>query len=233
MSFLFEQFPLAIQLRDDATFDNFYPGDNGLLLATLRQQLEGGERYNFIFGAEGSGRSHLLQAGCHHADVLGLSAVYLPLAELLDYPPQELFEGLENLSLVCIDDLQAVIGHDDWELQLFNLFNRLQQHNVPLLIAAATAVRELSVVLPDLASRLSWGAVFALVPLSDEQRQELIQRRAKQRGLELSDDVVQFMYHRCQRDTKALLAVLDTLDHASLKLQRRLTVPFVKQIMDW
>jgi DnaA family protein len=234
MSLLFEQLPLAVQLRDDATFENFYPGDNALLLEVLRlQQDNDGERYVYLHGAKASGRSHLLQAACHRADVSGLSAVYLPLSELKYFNPEELFEGLEQLSLVCLDDINEVVGDPAWEQQLFYLFNRLLDKNVKLLISAECAVRELSIDLADLSSRLSWGSIFQIKNLSDEQRIAAFQLRAERRGLQLNDEVAQFIYHRCQRDTETLLSVLDTLDSASLKEQRRLTVPFIKSTMAW
>ena len=125
------------------------------------------------------------------------------------------------------------MGDDDWEQSLFHLFNRLQDHQVRLIVSANSAVRELNIALADLRSRLSWGAVFQLKHLTAAQRTAAIQLRAEHRGLELNDEVMQFIYHRGQRDMEALLAVLDTLDHASLKQQRRLTVPFVKDVMGW
>jgi DnaA family protein len=238
MVFLYEQLPLAVQLRDDATLSNFYPADNGLLLRSLHQQLDSllegsGERYLYLYGPSACGKSHLLQAACHRIDCLGLASAYLPLQELQHYQPDELFEGLEQLSLVCLDDIDCVLDKPDWQLSLFNLFNRLHDHRVGLLITAKRAVREMDVLLADLASRLSWGAVFQIKTLTDQQRVAVVQLRAENRGLKLSDEVAQFIYHRCQRDTKTLLAVLGTLDKASLKQQRRLTVPFVKTIMGW
>lgn len=233
MSYLFEQLPLAVQLRDDATFDNFYSGNNALLLDTLRKQLNGGERYVYLYGNEGSGRSHLLQAACHRADERGLNAIYLPLKELREYPPAELFEGLEYQSLVCLDDINAVVDGDVWQQQLFHLFNRLSDAQVPLLVSGHCAVRELGIELPDLTSRLSWGAIYQLQNLDDDQRTATIRLRAERRGLLMSDEVAQYIYSRCRRDTQFLLSVLDTLDIASLKHQRRLTVPFIKKTMGW
>lgn len=233
MSFLFEQLPLAVQLRDDTTFDNFFLADNGLLVDQLNQQLTFGERYIYLYGAEGSGRSHLLQAACHQADQLGLASVYMPLEELQDYSPQDLFEGLEHLSLVCLDDIQVVLAKPEWEQQLFYLFNRLKDNNVKLLVSADRAVRELPVVLADLTSRLSWGLVYQIKNLTDEQRIEAVRFRASIRGLELGDEVAQYIFHRCQRDIETLMSVLDGLDKASLQEQRRLTIPFVKATMGW
>ncbi len=233
MSFSFEQLPLAVQLRDDATFDNFYSESNTLLLNQLQQQLAGGERYIYLFGSNGSGRSHLLQAACHRASALDRTSVYLPLAELRDYAPEALFEGLEQLSLVCLDDLHCVIGQVNWEEQLFHLFNRLADKGVALLVAADRAVRVLDTTLDDLSSRLNWGSVYQLVTPDDSQRLSIFQFRARERGLNVSDEVGRFIYHRCQRDMNALLAALDRLDKASITQQRRLTIPFVKTIMDW
>jgi len=233
VSFAFEQLPLAVQLRDDYTFDNFFGGGNSQLLEQLQRQFSGGERYIYMHGGEGSGCTHLLQAACHRASSLGLASVYLPLGELAHYPPTELFEGLEQLALVCIDELQAVAGNGQWEEALFHLFNRLERAGVMLTVAANCAVRTLPLGLADLSSRLSWGMVYQLKPLDDTQQMQMLQFRAAQRGLELSPEVVQFIVHRCQRRTPALIALLQDLDTASLKEQRRLTIPFVKSVMGW
>ncbi|MEE8058753.1 MAG: DnaA regulatory inactivator Hda [Pseudomonadales bacterium] len=233
MSFLFEQLPLAVQLRDDTTFENFYLADNGLLVNQLRQQLKDGERYIYLYGAVGCGRSHLLQAACHQADKMNLASIYMSFDALQDYCPEALFEGLEQLSLVCLDDIQLVMGRPEWEQQLFYLFNCLNDNNVTLLISSNCAVRELNTELPDLASRLSWGSVYQMKHLTDQQRIDAVCFRASKRGLELTDEVAQFIFHRCQRDIKTLISVLDRLDQASLKEQRRLTIPFVKATMEW
>jgi DnaA-homolog protein len=233
MSFLFEQLPLAVQLRDDATFDNFYSAENDLVVDQLMHQLPTGDAYIYLYGANRCGRSHLLQAACHRADQLALTSVYLPLNDLRDYPPANLFEGLEQLSLVCLDDIQLLAGDAEWEQQLFHLYNRLQQRGGKLLVSANCAVRELPLTLADLASRLSWGAVYQLKNLNDEQLTQAFKLRANKRGLELSDEVAQYIYHRCHRDTRALINVLEQLDSASLKQQRRLTVPFVKATLGW
>lgn len=229
----FEQLPLAVQLRDDATFENFYAGDNALLLTELRRQLSGGEPYIYLYGNAGSGRSHLLQAACHQAQQQSLQSAYLPLQELHDFAPDDLFEGLEDLDLVCLDDLQQVAGHAAWEQALFHLFNRLQQSGTPLLISADCSVRQLPLTLADLRSRLSWGSLFQIADLSEQQQLAVITLRAGNRGLQLSDDVLQFIYHRSARDLPSLLHVVAELDRASLREQRRLTIPFVKSVMGW
>lgn len=233
MSFLFEQLPLGVQLRDDATFDNYYAADNALVIDQLRSQLNAGERYIYLHGSKGCGRSHLLQAACHQAQQMQAASVFLPLEQLYHYDPSALFDGLEQLALVCIDDIHCVAGQAHWERPLFDLYNRLADSGTHLLVSAHCAVRELPIALADLSSRLSWGAVYHIQALSDEQCMQALQFRAARRGLQISDDVAQYIVYRSQRDTGSLLAILDTLDNASLKEQRRLTVPFVKSALKW
>ena len=233
MSLLSEQLPLAVHLRDDATFDNYHPGDNALILEELRRQGAGGERYIYLFGGQGSGKSHLLQAACHQATELGGVAVYLPLKDLLTYDPAVLFEGLDQVQLVCLDDIDQVVGDPVWDRALFKLFNELADNHSNLLIAANNTVAELSIGLPDLTSRLSWGTVFHIYTLNDQQRLDILRLRAQSRGMDLSDDVAQYIYSRCQRDTNSLISVVQTLDKVSLQEKRRLTMPFVKDVLGW
>ena len=243
MNMLSNQLPLPVALRDDATFDNYICSDrfvsgramshSSLLVDQLRRQLTGGERYLYLYGNKGCGCSHLLQAACHYADQLGFSAMYLPLFEVRHYAPSELFDSLDQLSLVCLDDLQAIVGSIEWEEALFHLFNHLAANSVALLVSANGSVRTLPWVLADLASRLSSGAVYHVAPPSMECRLTILQCRAHQRGIKLSSEVAQFIYYRCQRDMGALMTVLDRLDQASLTAQRRLTIPFVKAVMGW
>ena len=227
-----QQLPLLVQLRDDATLDNFLATElTGPLVEGVRSQCEGvGESVVFVHGGDGSGKSHLLQAACHLA---GESTLYLPLKELAVYPPEEVLAGVETLALVALDDLDAVLGQESWEHALFGFYNRAREWGCRLLVAARGAPRTLSVDLADLRSRLSWGVVYQLSPADDEQKQAILQFRAGRRGLALSDEVARFIVTRASRDLEQLLALLDQLDKASLARQRALSIPFVKQTLDW
>jgi len=226
------QLTLAVQLRDEATLENFLPAPvQRPLLSALQGLIEStGASMIFLHGAEGSGKSHLLQACCHLA---GAGALYLPLAELVQYPPDEVLQGVEALDLVCLDDMHSVLGNDSWELALFSLYNRAMQQNCKLLIAANAAPRALSVDLADLRSRLSWGTVFQLASTDDEGKVAILRFRASRRGLSLSADVASYIVSRAPRAMAQLLSLLDTLDQASLAEQRSLSIPFVKQALGW
>lgn len=224
------QMSLPVLLRDEATLENFLPArDDPGLLGALGQLLQaGGEQAVFLYGAVGSGKSHLLQACCHRA---GVGAMYLPLATLGEYAPDEVLSGAADLPLVCLDDLQRVLGDVAWERALFNLFNESRARGHTLLLAADAAPRKLAVNLPDLQSRLTWAVVYQLDTPDDERRCDILQFRARQRGLVLSREVADFLVHRAPRSMDSLLELLDTLDRASLAQKRALSIPFVKQVL--
>ena len=227
-----QQLPLLVQLRDDATLENFLPfAATAPLVEGVRNQCGGdGESVVFIHGGSGSGRSHLLQGACH---LVGDNSLYLPLRELSVYAPEEVLAGVETLGLVALDDLDVVMGQEAWELALFGLYNRAREWGCRLLIAANAAPRALPVKLADLRSRLSWGVVYQLSSASDEEKQAILQFRAGRRGLKLSDDVASYIVTRAPRELDQLLALLDRLDRASLADQRALSIPFVKQQLGW
>ncbi|WP_369854926.1 DnaA regulatory inactivator Hda [Candidatus Thalassolituus haligoni] len=227
------QLTLSVYVRDDARIANFYAGPNEeVIQAVQRQWTLSGDPFLFIWGDAGCGLSHLLQAACHYADGLGHHSVYLPLKELVNYSP-DVLESLEQLPLVVLDDIDAVLGNDDWELALFHLFNRVRENDGHLLISARCPPQQLAVALPDLGSRLCWGVVYHLESLQPEERALALVLRARQRGILLAEDVARFIISRGPEPMEGLAEILDHLDHASLTHQRKLTIPFVKEEMDW
>jgi len=222
-----QQLTLRIGLRDSATFANFHAGDNAASLHLLQQATE---PFVYLWGGWGSGRSHLLQAACHAETARGGTPAYLPLAELAA-GGVEILDGLEQMSLVCLDDLQSVIGDAAWEESLFHLYNRVRDGGARLLAAADAGPAALGVRLADLASRLAWGPVFQLQMLDDAGKLAALQLRARARGMELSEEVGTYLLRRCPRDMHALFEMLERLDQASLAAQRRLTIPFVRELI--
>ncbi len=221
------QLTLRIGLRDSATFANFLVGGNAAPLHALQQ---GEEPFIYLWGGQGSGRSHLLQAACHAEAARGGSPAYLPFTELLR-TGTGLLEGLEQMSLVCLDDLQAVAGDRTWEEALFHLYNRVRDTGGRLLAAADASPAALGILLPDFGSRLAWGPVFQLQSLDDAGKLAALQLRARARGMELSEEVGAYLLRRCPRDMHALFELLERLDQASLAAQRRLTIPFVRELI--
>lgn len=228
------QLALAIQLNDEATFADFCwgNGDNALLQQQLQQMLQGnGERFIYIWGTAGSGKSHLLQACCHQIES-NKTALYFPLQSLKAFGP-EVIEGIEDQALIAIDDIDNIAGDTEWEKALFHLFNRIRDNEkTALIIAGQSPPSQLRLSLPDLQSRLSWGLIMQLQELDDLNKIHTLKLHAYKRGLELSTVVGQFLLRRCARNMHDLHDLLNRLDEASLIAQRKLTIPFVKNILN-
>ena len=227
-----QQLSLPIHQIDEHTFENFYANNNLLLLNSLHQnwqQIQ--QQFFYIWGAAGCGKSHLLCALCNQYLNEQRAAIYVPLNKSHYFSPAVL-ENLEQQELVCLDDLQEVIGNPDWEVAIFDLINRIRETGKTLLVIGADqSPTNLSVHLPDLASRLTWGEVYQLMPLNDQQKITVLQLAAHQRGIELPDETANFLFKRLERDMKTLFSALEKLDQASLQAQRKLTIPFVKEIL--
>jgi len=222
------QLVLPLRLADYAVFASFLDDGNETLVATLTS-LAAGEAGPgcWLWGAPATGKTHLLQAVCDRACD---SSVYLPLDMLAAAGPGVL-EGLAARELVCIDDVEQVLGDEAWELALFNFFNELQEAGGRLVVSASSAPRECGMRLADLASRMSRLPVFLVRALDEKQRVTALQLRARHRGLELPDDTAAYMLKRSRRDMASLYELLDKLDLEALRAQRRLTIPFVRGVL--
>lgn len=224
------QLALDIGLRPHASLAGFVPGPNGAVREVLRGlaagTVEGPVR---LWGGTGTGKTHLLQAACRAAHEAGRRCAYLPLA-----PPRGfgsgVLEGLEQLDLVCIDDLDAVAGGREWEVALVDLYHRLQETGGRL-AAAGRARPDAAGGLPDLASRLTAGLVFGLRALEDGDKLRVVRARAEACGLVLAPEAADYLLTRCHRDLGSLCAVLDRLDAAALAARRRVTVPFIRSVL--
>ena len=225
------QLTLGVQLKERATFASFLTARNVEVVAHLRQlaaDAPGGATW--IAGPHTAGKSHLLQAVCAAAPA-GRRAAYLPLESLLPFGPGAL-DGADELDLACYDDVQCVAGLEDWERRLFSLWQRALERNTTLLFAARETPARVDFDLADLKSRLASSTVFAVRELNDEEQLQALDLRAHLRGFELPAETARYLQRRFPRDMRTLCEVLDTLDDAAFAAQRRLTVPFIRAIVD-
>ena len=228
----FRQLPLYFGVRDVFSFDTLVAGSNEVAVGIVQQCALGeGEKQVYIWSSHSAGKSHLLQAACHQASKNQRTVCYLPVAEIIEQSVRVLDE-LEQLDLVCLDDVDLMAQSPDWEEALFDLINRMRESGNSLLLAASSSPEALDIKLPDLRSRLAWGPVFQLQALSDAEKREALRIRAGQRGLELPDNVAEYLMRHYPRDLFGLFERLEVLDTAAMAMQRRLTVPFVKSVLD-
>jgi DnaA family protein len=222
------QLALPLQLADYAVFDTFFVAGNEPAVDYLRSLTAAATGQGaWIWGAPATGKSHLLQATCER---FGDRAAYVPLADLAAAGPA-LLEGLDSRQLVAIDDIDSVAGEESWERGLFMLCNGIIEAGHHLVVSAAAAPRESGIELADLRSRLQRLATFHIRELDEASRMQALQLRANHRGLELPPDTARFLMARSRRDMRSLYELLDKLDLAALRAQRRLTIPFVRDVL--
>lgn len=223
------QLALPLRLDDHAVFSSFLPTGNETLVGLLQGLANNRQDPGcWLWGAPSVGKTHLLQAVCERA---GDESVYVPLKSLAELGP-DVLDGLASRSLVCLDDLECVAGDDAWEQALFSLYNAIYAQGGRLVIAAGMAPRECPMQLPDLASRMSQLPVYNVHALDEAERATALKLRATHRGLELPDDTARYLLNRSRRDMTSLYQLLDRLDREALRAQRRLTIPFVREVLD-
>jgi len=230
ISLVHPQLPLGFEPGELFTFDSFVAGNNVVATGLAQQTAIGdGEKQMYFWGESGLGKSHLLQASCNLAAKNQQTVCYLTQAEIKNQSV-EMFDGLEQVELICLDDIETWLTDSVWEVALFDLINRIRENNNRLMMASAHPPDEAFVKLPDLRSRLSWGPVFQLQSLSDKEKFQALHYRAQQSGLELPENVADYLMQRYPRDMFGLFERLAVLDKASMAMQRRLTIPLIKSV---
>jgi DnaA-homolog protein len=224
------QLPLGVRLPDRAEFDSFLPGHNSEALEHSRRIAQGElGGLTWLCGPYGAGKTHLLQAICATASER-LRAGFVPLAQLASLGVGVL-EGLPQLECLSLDDIDSIAGDLAWEHAIFGLLRELEDSGGRLVLAAQAPPALLPWALADLGSRCGAGAIFQLRVLDEHEQYEALQLRARLRGLELPLETWHWLQRRFPRDMRTLYELLDTLDIAALAAQRRLTVPFIREVL--
>ena len=202
------------------TLDNFVPGRNGAALQALRDIAggTGAERFVYLWGEPGSGRTHLLRGLAQAADAR--KALY--------------FSGAADASaaedqVIAMDDVQNLAAGD--QIKLFDLYNRVRATGGALVASGDAAPAQLA-LRADLRSRLAWGLAFQLHPLSDAEKAAALRAHARGRALDLGEDVIAYLLQHARRDMASLIGILDALDRYSLEQKRPVTLPLVRDALE-
>ena len=202
------------------TLENFSPGKNGAALKALRGALEDGERFVFLWGPGGSGKTHLLRAFAGAAGAKRVAA-YVP-ASNADWA------GADRLEGTAVDDVARL--DDSGQIALFDLCNRLRASGGALAASGEAPPARLA-LRPDLRSRLASGIVLQLHPLSDEEKAAALRERATERGIALDGELIRYLLTHFDRDMGTQIAALDALDRYSLQRKRPITLPLLKEAL--
>lgn len=214
-----KQLALELAAPPAPTLDNFVAGGNAEALAALRAMAGGaGERFVYLWGGSGSGRSHLLQATLAALRAAGRTVrVFNGVAE-----------GTEPDDAVIADDVHRLDAAA--QVALFNVCNTLREGTGVLLAAGDLPPARLQ-LRADLLTRLAWGLVYEVRALSEDDRRSALRDYAAARGFMLPDEVADYLLVRVPRDMSSLRALVDTLDRVSLERKRAVTVPLAREVL--
>lgn len=233
------QLVLPVAFSKQNGLETLVVGPNEALLSHLQYQLnienmtgQASARICVIDGLLGSGKTHVLLAINDLAMSLGLSHQYINMNSMLNMPV-EILEGASDNQVLCIDDIHTVRGNLAWQTGLFDLINQfVEKSNVLLLMSSQAPVNQLSLSLPDLRTRLQWGVNFSLKSLTDEDKLSALEKHAKALGVSFQDDALKYLINRASRNMHDLMKNLELLDKAALQNKRKLTIPFIKSVLD-
>lgn len=236
MSNMFVQLPLKIGLREEVCFDTYVAEEEGVAfkLAQFQQSLSDrqSDESFYLFGDEGTGKTHLLQAACRFVTEKNRASVYLPLADSSLPLIADVLHGLEQTPLVCLDDVDHIMGDKDWELALANLVTRAKSLGHQVVMSGRQEVTAWPISSTEWLQALMSVMPIALKPLARKQDIVLaLQRHAQKLGFELPVEVGNYLVKQFSSDLQELLSVLKLLEQASMVEKRRMTLPFVKQIL--
>lgn len=227
------QLTLAVQLHDDETFESYHGATNERVSKELKQFIDrqlGDVPSYYLFGGRSVGKSHVLNAAATYANNQGLTSLCMSLSEVTSLSI-DVLEGLEQIDVICLDDVDHIAGDVQWQQAVFDLYNRVVEQGKVIILSGNEIASELKVTLPDLVSRLTWGISQQLKPLTDEEKMNALKLRAAERGMTFQHESIAFLFNRYSRDMSALIDCLDTLDTLSIQNQRKITIPFIKEAL--
>jgi len=241
-----KQFALDISHSPKAGLENYLPGKDLALISAL-QEIERSwvkvgtqnssnplnQRWIYWWGAEGSGRTHLLNAIGNAAENLGLEHI-----ALTPFEPSAWVRAEEKMATLMESATPSAIAVDDVDRlddrlvgSLFRILNGVQASKAIHVFMAGNAPPANLKLREDLRTRLGWGLIFQTQLLGDDEKIQALEEAAKARGLVLSPDVLPWLLSRFYRDMPSLMALIDALDAYSLETKRAVTLPLVRELL--
>ena len=222
------QIPLDVSLSEYMTFETFYLGPNKSVVDSLRDKKN---QLIWLAGLEGFGKTHLLHAFLNSHEHENKKVLYLPMSESQDFTP-DILDNLAQYDLVAIDDIENIIGDMTWEEQLLKFYEDSYSTRNKILITANDTPKGLNFLLPDLSSRFNLALIERLRPMNEEEMIKAILIHSKARGFDLPEDSAKYLINRVPRDVSVLVDMIKLLDYESLSMQRKLTIPFIKTVLN-
>jgi DnaA family protein len=229
-----QQLIFPFQVNQKASFESFFCApENIALMSKLKSLVNDNKTYELIInGAEGSGKSFLMQAICNELSALGKHFAFIPMNKAINMGT-EIFHNLNSLNVVCIDDLQLILSKSEWETALFNLINECQQSGCSLMLSlGGTHPLEENTQLPDLLSRIKRMEYMTLHAVQDEFLNQALDFVSHQLDINLEKAELEFLLKHQTREFSLLVGNLISLDMQAAALKRKITIPLIKETLN-
>ena len=229
-----KQLIFPFQINQKASFDSFFctPDNQNLMTRLADIVISQDANELIIYGEKGSGKSFIMQAICNELSSSEKQFAFIPMKKALNMGV-EIFQNLDSLDTVCIDDLQLILANQEWETALFNLINECQQSNCSLILSlGSTQSVEESIVLPDLLSRIKRMEFIVLHAVQDEFFSQAIVFVAQQLEIKIGNAELEFLLKHQTRIFSLLVENIITLDKQAASLKRKITIPLIKETLN-
>jgi DnaA family protein len=224
------QLALQIQINERASLDNFFISKNNnkaiQILKDLLKRSNNGAQI-FIDDLGSNGKSYLLQAICNDFSNSNNSTIYIPMQKAINLEPS-ILEGINDLNLICLDDIDLISNQRDWELALFNLINECYEKDCFLLLSGSIDKLE---VIPDLISRIKKMEILRLKAIDDDELLRATQSISKNLNIEISDKNMNYLINNSRRDIKTVFRTLSQLEKESLERKKSIGLNLIKEVI--
>ena len=228
------QLIFPFQVNQKASFASFFCSPDNIELMSRLADLVASKKADelIINGAEGSGKSFLMQAICNELSSSGKQFAFIPMNKAINMGV-EIFQNLASLNAVCIDDLQLILLREEWETALFNLINECQQSNCSLILSfGGNQSLEDITQLPDLLSRIKRMEFMKLQAVQDEFLNQALDFVSQQLDMNLEKAELEFLLKHQTREFSILVENLISLDKQAASLKRKITIPLIKETLN-
>ena len=224
------QLALQIQINERASLDNFFVSKNNnqtiqILKNILLSSNKGAQI--FIDDLGSNGKSYLLQAICNDFSNSNNSSIYIPMQETINFDPS-ILEGISELNLICIDDIDLINKRREWEIPFFNLINECYEKECFLILSGS--INKLKAI-PDLISRIKKMETLRLEAINDDELMEATQAVSKNLNIEISDKNMNYLINNSKRDIKTIFRTLSQLEKESLERKKSIGLNLIKEVI--
>ena len=224
------QLALQIQINERASLNNFFVSKNNSktiqILKNILLDSNNGVQM-FIDDLGSNGKSYLLQAICNDFSNSSNSSIYIPMQEAINLDPS-ILEGVSELNLICIDDVDLINNRREWEIALFNLINECYEKDCFLLLSGSVNKLE---AIPDLVTRIKKMETLRLEAINDDELLEATQAISKNLNIEISDKNMNYLINNSKRDIKTIFRTLSQLEKESLERKKSIGLNLIKEVI--